>query len=88
MQRRETTALFVSNIVLTTRLKKLIEENKELRKTIASLEASSADPVAVELPRDERGGGGQEAAQAQDQGRGRPQLHLPHPQLRQGLRVR
>ena len=43
MQKRETTALFVSNIVLTTRLKKLIEENKELRRSIAALEVLLVD---------------------------------------------
>jgi hypothetical protein len=40
VQRKETTALFVSNIVLTTRLKRVLEENKELRKTINILEVS------------------------------------------------
>jgi hypothetical protein len=38
LHKRETTALFVSNIVLTTRLKKVLEENKELRRNIQQLE--------------------------------------------------
>lgn len=38
LHKRETTSLFVSNIVLTTRLKKLIEENKDLKKTLSMLE--------------------------------------------------
>lgn len=38
LHKRETTALFVSNIVLTTRLKKLLDENKELRKALQQIE--------------------------------------------------
>ena len=53
-QRRETTALFVSNIVLTTRLKKLLEENRELRKSVAALEVPLEDQLAVEPPRGRR----------------------------------
>jgi len=38
LHKRETTALFVSNIVLTTRLKKLLDENRELKRVLQQLE--------------------------------------------------
>ena len=43
LHKRETTALFVSNIVLTTRLKKLLDENRELKRALQPLEVALQD---------------------------------------------
>lgn len=86
-QKKETTGLFVSNIVLTTKIKKTIEENKELKRLIQHFEVYLIEPKSVTRNWAYGANRGTQKAQAKDQRRSQSKLQVHRSWVWQGLWV-